>query len=74
VEIFALVYLQIIIIAAPVAISYSDLALVLDHKVQGIKWSASSSLLHRPRLAWVAVDVMDLDYCLPRSCLLVEMT
>ena len=74
VEVFALVYLQIVIIAAPIAVSYGDSVLVLDRKVQGIKWSASSSLLHRPWLAWVAVDVTDLDCCLPRSCLLVEMT
>ena len=80
-EVFALVYLQIgllclqiVIIATPVAVSYGDSALVLDRKVQGIKWSASSSLLHRPRLAWVAVDVTDHDYCLTCSCLLVEMT
>ena len=40
VEVFALVYLQIgllclqiVIIAAPIAVSYSDSALVLDHKV-----------------------------------------
>jgi hypothetical protein len=40
VEVFALVYLQIgllclqiVIIAAPVAISYGDSPLVLDHKV-----------------------------------------
>ena len=33
-----------------------------------------SSLLCRPWLAWVAVDVTDHDYCLSRSCLLVEMT
>ena len=81
VEVFALVYLQIgllclqiVIIAAPIAISYGDSALVLDRKVQGIKWSASSSLLHHPQLTWVAMDVIDLDCCLPRSCLLVEMT
>ena len=80
-EVFALVYLQIgllclqiVIIAAPIAISYVDSALVLDRKVQGVKWSMSSSLLRRPRLAWVAMDVTDLDCCLPRSCLLVEMT
>ena len=55
VEVFALVNLQIgllclqiIIIAAPVAVSYGDSALALDHKVRGIKWSASSSLFHRP--------------------------
>ena len=81
VEVFALVYLQIgllclqiVIIAAPIAISYGDSVLVLDRKVQGIKWSTSSSLLRHPWLAWVAVDVTDLDYCLPHSCLLVEMT
>ena len=80
-EVFALVNLQIgllclqiVIIAAPVAVSYSDSALVLDRKVQRIKWSASSSLFRRLRLAWVVVDVTDLDCCLPRSCLLVEMT
>ena len=80
-EVFALVYLQIgllclqiVIIATPVAVSYGDSALVLDRKVQGIKWSMSSSLLHRPRLMWVAVDVTNLDCCLLRSCLLVEMT
>ena len=55
-----------------VAVSYGDSALVFDRKVQGIKWPASSSLLHRPRLAWVAVDVTDHGYCLPCSCLLVE--
>ena len=32
-EVFALVYLQIVIIAAPVTVSYGDSALVLDHKV-----------------------------------------
>jgi hypothetical protein len=55
VEVFALVYLQIgllclqiIIIAAAVTVSYGDSALVLDHKVQGIKWSVSSSLLRHP--------------------------
>jgi hypothetical protein len=37
VEVFALVYLQIVIIAAPIAISYGDSMLVLDRKVQGIK-------------------------------------
>ena len=44
-EVFALVYLQIgllclqiVIIAAPIAVSYSDSTLVLDRKVQGIKW------------------------------------
>ena len=73
-EVFALVYFQIVIIAAPVTVSYGDLVLVLDRKVQGIKWSTSSTLLHRLRLAWVAVDVMDLDCCLACSCLLVEMT
>jgi hypothetical protein len=46
VEVFALVYLQIVIIAAPIAISYGDSMLVLDRKVQGIKWFVSSSLLH----------------------------
>ena len=58
VEVFALVYLQIgllclqiVIIAAPVAVSNIDSVLVLDRKMQGIKWFASSSLLHRPRLA-----------------------
>jgi hypothetical protein len=63
VEVFALVYLQIglkclqiFIIAALVAVSYGDSALALDRKVKGFKWSASSSLLRRPRLAWVAVD------------------
>jgi hypothetical protein len=80
VEVFALVYLQIgllclqiVIIAALIAVLYGDSALVLDCKVQGIKWSVSSSLLHRLRLAWVAMDVTDLDCCLSRSCLLVEM-
>jgi hypothetical protein len=73
VEVFALVYLQIVIIAAPVDVSYGDSALVLDRKVQGIKWFTSSSLLRLPRLAWVAVDVTDLDGCLSLSCLLVEM-
>jgi len=55
VEVFALVYLQIgllclqiVIIAASVAVSYGDSALVLDRKVQGIKWSVLSSLLHCP--------------------------
>ena len=52
VEVFALVNLQIgllclqiVIIAAPVAVSYGDSALMLDRKVQEIKWSTSSSLL-----------------------------
>jgi hypothetical protein len=55
VEVFALVYLQtgllclqIVIIAALIAVSYGDSTLVLDRKVQGIKWSTSSSLLHHP--------------------------
>jgi hypothetical protein len=48
VEVFALIYLQIIVIAAPVTVSYGDLALVLDRKVQGIKWSSLSSLLRHP--------------------------
>jgi hypothetical protein len=81
VEVFAFVYLQIglpclqiVIIAAPVAISYDDSTLVLDHKVQGNKWSTLSSLLRHPRLAWVAVDVTYLYCCLPRLCLLVKMT
>jgi hypothetical protein len=81
VEVFSLVNLQIsllclqiVIVAALIAVSYGDSALVLDHKVQGIKWSTSSSLLRLPWLAWVAVDVTDLDCCLPCSCLLVEMT
>ena len=33
VEVFALVYLQIVIIVAPIAVSNGDSALVLDHKV-----------------------------------------
>jgi hypothetical protein len=81
VEVFVLVYLQIgllclqiVIVAAPVAISYRDLALVLDCKVQGIKWSMPSSLLHRSQLTWVAMDVTDLDRFLRRSCLLVDIT
>jgi hypothetical protein len=81
VKVFVLVYLQIgllclqiVIVAAPVAVSYSDLALVLDCKVQEIKWSTPSSLLHRPQLAWVAMDVTDLDCCLRCSCLLVDIT
>jgi hypothetical protein len=81
VEVFAfvnlqisLLCLQIVIIVALVAVSYGDSALVLDRKVQGIKWSVSSSLLRLLWLAWVAVDVTYLDCCLPRSCLLVEMT
>ena len=48
-EVFALVYLQIgllclqiAIVAAPIAVSYGDSALVLDRKVQGIKWSVLS--------------------------------
>ena len=48
-EVFALVYLQIgllclqiVIIVAPVAVSYGDSVLVLNRKVQGIKWSMLS--------------------------------
>jgi hypothetical protein len=55
VEVFALVNLQIgllclqiVIIAALVAVSYGDSTLVLDRKVQEIKWFMSSSLLHLP--------------------------
>jgi hypothetical protein len=76
VEVFALVYLQIgllclqIIITAPIVVSYGDSTLVLDCKVQGIKLSTLSSLLRRPRLAWVAVDVMDLD--LPSPLMLIS--
>ena len=73
-EVFALVYLQIgllclqiVIIAAPIAVLYSDSALVLDRKVQGIKWFTLSSLLRRPRLTWVTVDVTDLDCCLLKA-------
>ena len=76
VEVFALVYLQIgllclqiIVIAAPIAISYGDSQSAGNQMVHIV-----SSLFHRPWLTWVAVDVTDHDYCLSRSCLLVEMT
>jgi hypothetical protein len=54
VKVFTLLYLQvgllclqIVIVAAPIAVSYGDLALVLDCKVQEIKSSTLSSLLRR---------------------------